>query len=176
MGKQFSMSFTLSAPMFGGELKPEQASAFSKRVGEIVSLYPQVCIQARKCTVDIGGVGEDFEKGAEALASLLFQEELRIPRVVECKVHVELSTEYREFLSGKKNGKINKIVRTANARVLFSEPSSHILVVEVVSGGGGGGGATGVNDGSSAFKRAMEGFFLLKVGQDGWRVRLIRVC
>ena len=47
------------------------------------------------------------------------------------KVKVELANEHKEFVSGKKNGKINKIMHLANVQILFdgfNEYDFHIVI------------------------------------------------
>ncbi|KAI8929181.1 hypothetical protein BC831DRAFT_445007 [Entophlyctis helioformis] len=41
--------------------------------------------------------------------------------VRDTKFQVELALEHREFINGKKNGKINKIIKTANCRIIFQD-------------------------------------------------------
>jgi len=53
--------------------------------------------------------------------------------VGEYKLSVELVSEHRDFLSGKKNGKINKVMRTAGSKVKFFEYNTHNMLVEISS-------------------------------------------
>jgi hypothetical protein len=39
----------------------------------------------------------------------------------EVKFRLELALEHREFINGKKNGKINKIIKTSGCRILFHD-------------------------------------------------------
>ncbi|KAI8145448.1 hypothetical protein BJV82DRAFT_535627 [Fennellomyces sp. T-0311] len=47
--------------------------------------------------------------------------------------NIELSNEQREFISGKKSGKINKIMKTTGAKIKFNAFSDYNFVIEVES-------------------------------------------
>ena len=40
---------------------------------------------------------------------------------MENKFQIELALEHREFINGKKNGKINKIIKTSGCKIVFHE-------------------------------------------------------
>lgn len=42
----------------------------------------------------------------------------------DTKFSLELGVEHKEFINGKKNGKINKIIKTCNCRIIFTEPQT----------------------------------------------------
>ncbi|KAI8060917.1 hypothetical protein BC940DRAFT_147834 [Gongronella butleri] len=60
---------------------------------------------------------------------------------------VELSNEQREFISGKKNGKINKIMKTSGAKIKFLPYSEYNFILEVES---------------TSFIKALDGLTLLQ--------------
>lgn len=49
----------------------------------------------------------------------------------EVRVQVELANEHRDFVSGKKNGKINKIMQVADAKITFENFNEHNFVIEL---------------------------------------------
>lgn len=52
----------------------------------------------------------------------------------QIRVKIELANEHKEFVSGKKNGKINKIMRTSGAKIKFSSSiNDYNFVIEVES-------------------------------------------
>ncbi|ORX96668.1 hypothetical protein K493DRAFT_370681 [Basidiobolus meristosporus CBS 931.73] len=51
----------------------------------------------------------------------------------ECKAQIELSTEHREFISGKKNGKVNKIMKMSNVKIGFENFNDHTFFINVYS-------------------------------------------
>ncbi|KAI9470017.1 MAG: hypothetical protein EXX96DRAFT_597868 [Benjaminiella poitrasii] len=61
--------------------------------------------------------------------------------------NVELSNEQREFISGKKSGKINKIMKTSGAKIKFVPFSEYNFIIEVES---------------SNFNKALDGLTLLQ--------------
>ncbi|CAO3675270.1 unnamed protein product [Rhizopus stolonifer] len=61
--------------------------------------------------------------------------------------NVELSNDQREFISGKKSGKINKIMKTSGAKIKFIPFSEYNFIIEVES---------------SNFTKALDGLTLLQ--------------
>ncbi|RUP12500.1 hypothetical protein BC936DRAFT_139809, partial [Jimgerdemannia flammicorona] len=61
--------------------------------------------------------------------------------------NVELANEQREFISGKKNGKINKIMKTSGVKIRFVPYSEYNFVIEVSS---------------TSFTKALDGLTLLQ--------------
>jgi hypothetical protein len=61
--------------------------------------------------------------------------------------NVELSNEQREFISGKKSGKINKIMKTSGVKIKFLPFSEYNFVIEVQS---------------TSFVKALDGLTLLQ--------------
>ncbi|KAE9410816.1 hypothetical protein BT96DRAFT_912263 [Gymnopus androsaceus JB14] len=49
----------------------------------------------------------------------------------EIRFQIELSNEHREFISGKKNGKINKIMQTTNVKIKFETFNDHNFLIDV---------------------------------------------
>ncbi|WFD35812.1 hypothetical protein MCUN1_002680 [Malassezia cuniculi] len=52
---------------------------------------------------------------------------------VEIRVQIELANEHREFISGKKNGKINKIMEQCDVRIKFEPFNDNNFFIEVSS-------------------------------------------
>ena len=44
---------------------------------------------------------------------------------------IELANEHREFISGKKNGKINKIMQSANVKIKFETFNDHNFLIDI---------------------------------------------
>ncbi|TIB93001.1 hypothetical protein E3Q19_01585 [Wallemia mellicola] len=49
----------------------------------------------------------------------------------EIRFQVELANEHRDFISGKKNGKINKIMKSANVRIKYETLSEYNFLIDV---------------------------------------------
>ncbi|KAJ3537324.1 hypothetical protein NM688_g6707 [Phlebia brevispora] len=49
----------------------------------------------------------------------------------EIRFQIELANEHREFISGKKNGKINKIMQTTNVKIKFETFNEHNFLIDV---------------------------------------------
>ncbi|PPR01173.1 hypothetical protein CVT24_006049 [Panaeolus cyanescens] len=49
----------------------------------------------------------------------------------EIRFQIELSNEQRDFISGKKNGKINKIMQTTNVKIKFETFNDHNFLIDI---------------------------------------------
>ncbi|CAL1696508.1 unnamed protein product [Somion occarium] len=49
----------------------------------------------------------------------------------EIRFQIELANEHREFISGKKNGKINKIMQTTNVKIKFETFNEHNFLIDI---------------------------------------------
>ncbi|KAF8078380.1 cytoplasmic protein [Lyophyllum atratum] len=49
----------------------------------------------------------------------------------EIRFQIELSNDHREFISGKKNGKINKIMQTTNVKIKFETFNDHNFLIDI---------------------------------------------
>ncbi|KAG6885949.1 hypothetical protein C0993_007451 [Termitomyces sp. T159_Od127] len=49
----------------------------------------------------------------------------------EIRFQIELSNEHREFISGKKNGKINKIMQTTNVKIKFETFNDYNFLIDI---------------------------------------------
>ena len=51
----------------------------------------------------------------------------------EIRFQIELANEHREFISGKKNGKINKIMQTTNVKIKFETFNDTNFLIDIAS-------------------------------------------
>ncbi|KAL0950895.1 hypothetical protein HGRIS_007654 [Hohenbuehelia grisea] len=49
----------------------------------------------------------------------------------EIRFQIELANEHREFISGKKNGKINKIMQSTNVKIKFETFNDHNFLIDI---------------------------------------------
>ncbi|KAI0314982.1 cytoplasmic protein [Amylostereum chailletii] len=49
----------------------------------------------------------------------------------EIRFQIELANEHRDFISGKKNGKINKIMQTSNVKIKFETLNDHNFLIDI---------------------------------------------
>ncbi|RPD63165.1 hypothetical protein L226DRAFT_451027 [Lentinus tigrinus ALCF2SS1-7] len=54
----------------------------------------------------------------------------------EIRFQIELANEHREFISGKKNGKINKIMQTTNVKIKFETFNEHNFLIDIAGSDG----------------------------------------
>ncbi|TDL28741.1 hypothetical protein BD410DRAFT_712143 [Rickenella mellea] len=55
----------------------------------------------------------------------------------EIRFQIELANEHREFISGKKNGKINKIMQTTNVKIKFETFNDHNFLIDIAGNDAG---------------------------------------
>jgi hypothetical protein len=83
----------------------------------------------QKNIIDLVGSPESTKKAYEAIVQLDFIKN----NIRDTKFSIELGTEYREFINGKKNGKINKIVKLCNCRIVFHENEGINMTIDIYS-------------------------------------------
>lgn len=54
-------------------------------------------------------------------------------RIRDTKFQIELASEHKEFINGKKNGKINRIVKLSNCRISFQENNDFNMSIDLYS-------------------------------------------
>ncbi|KAK4057241.1 hypothetical protein OIO90_001738 [Microbotryomycetes sp. JL221] len=55
----------------------------------------------------------------------------------EIRFQIELANEHRDFISGKKNGKLNKIMKSANVKVKFETFNDYNFLIDIAGTGSG---------------------------------------
>jgi hypothetical protein len=74
---------------------------------------------------------------------------LMLKNARDAKFQLELGVEHREFINGKKNGKINKIIKMSGSKVTFQEAVRGVnMAIELLNPSPG---------------KALEGLALLEV-------------
>lgn len=76
-------------------------------------------------------MGSD-EAVKEALA-VIAQIKFAVLSAYQIRVRIELANEHKEFVSGKKNGKINKIMSSSNVQILFDNFGEYNFYIEVIA-------------------------------------------
>lgn len=74
--------------------------------------------------------------GTQSQTKQAYQELVRQTEVVkirDTKFQIELSAEHKDFINGKKNGKINRITKTSGCRIAFQESSDVNMLIDVYS-------------------------------------------
>jgi predicted PilT family ATPase len=81
----------------------------------------------------------------------------------EIRFQLELANEHREFISGKKNGKINKIEKTANVKIKFETFNDYNFLITTSSlPASASPSSTGMSVGSTSAHAALHGLSLLQ--------------
>lgn len=108
----------------------DSANSFSKTILEMgmglarISHENQVEISIQKNIVDVYG---NQKNAAGAIMQLSKMQQIKAV-FKECKFQVELGVEHHEFINGKKNGKINKIIKTCPCKIIFSEHPGNMII------------------------------------------------
>lgn len=76
-----------------------------------------------------------FGEEGDVLEAIKLAEQNPIVRagMKEVKAELEMTNEHRDFLSGKKNGKMNKVMKASGAKVTFNDFNSINLLIDVAS-------------------------------------------
>jgi hypothetical protein len=143
--------FLLSSQLCQASISVSSTSDRLKTIAQATSLHAlnRICCQAggtivvKANTIDI--YCEDA-KVIMAIQSIVADFHLQ-GHINMIRLRMELFTDYKEFLSGKKNGKMNKIMKSAGVKIDFVE-SRDCLTVEISS---------------SALNQIAEGFAQLQV-------------
>ena len=90
-----------------------------KNSGSDLFIYPSY--------IEIVGPFLKVKKSFDTLSTSDFYKTSR-----DAKFQLELALEHREFINGKKNGKINKITKTSNSRIVFIDTfNAYNMLIEI---------------------------------------------
>jgi hypothetical protein len=100
---------------------------------EIQSILGEVCANS---DADVSFQGWAFsitgsDDAVKAALNVLSMVQLAIHLPYQIKVKIELANEHKEFVSGKKNGKINKIMGQSNVQILFESFGEYNFNIDV---------------------------------------------
>jgi hypothetical protein len=101
----------------------DNPESFNKLVQDLQPLLFQITndlpvhIQLSRNIIDLFGAQEPTKKAFEMLVDSAFLKQ----HIRDTKFQIELALEHKDFINGKKNGKINKIVKSSNCRISFQE-------------------------------------------------------
>ncbi|KAG0357323.1 hypothetical protein BGZ54_000371 [Gamsiella multidivaricata] len=113
--------------------------ALSIHVSHTHSSIPNICklvSQAAGAEVEYRNNGFlVFGSEAQTRMAMQFLTEVDIVKALpsEFKFSVELANEHREFISGKKNGKINRIMKATGAKIKFDQCNEYNFYVDLSS-------------------------------------------
>ena len=83
-----------------------------------------------KFTFNINGSDDAVKAAMKVINQIPFIQ--RTPS--QMRVKIELANEHKEFVSGKKNGKINKIMGASNVQIIFDGFNEYNFYIDVVGG------------------------------------------
>jgi hypothetical protein len=85
-------------------------------------------IVMHKNIIEIYGLDQDAQKAYEIICEAVKN------NIRDTKVQVELALEHKDFINGKKNGKINRIVKLSSCRISFQEnPADCNMMIDLYS-------------------------------------------
>ncbi|KAG0744710.1 hypothetical protein G6F57_000072 [Rhizopus arrhizus] len=126
----------------------ENASTFLPNISSLVSQLSQISLAdvtylPEPSRIEVYGTERAVRNVYQRLHDMAFLKMFHQSTVF----NVELSNDQREFISGKKSGKINKIMKTSGAKIKFIPFSEYNFIIEVES---------------SSFTKALDGLTLLQ--------------
>ncbi|EIN13575.1 cytoplasmic protein [Punctularia strigosozonata HHB-11173 SS5] len=77
-----------------------------------------------------------MEHEIRAAISMILDLDVVKPFHHEIRVQIELANEHREFISGKKNGKINKIMQNTGVKIKFETFNDHNFLIDIAGNDG----------------------------------------
>eukprot|EP00842_Homolaphlyctis_polyrhiza_P005044 jgi/Hompol1/5540/HPOL_004529-RA len=110
-----------------------------KTLQYLVDLQPHLLHVSRNSGAEIVFQRQLIEiYGLEFQVKQAYQEIVNLdmvkPFVRDTKFEVELALEHRDFINGKKNGKINKIIKTASCRIVFQDNyNDYNMLIDIYS-------------------------------------------
>lgn len=123
-GQFYSASWWLTE----GETGQRQPTA-----SDIRAMLPDICINSgceitfEKLNFHINGSDDSVKAAMSIINTLPFVKKARST----LRVKVELANEHKEFVSGKKNGKINKIMSQSNVQIVFDGFNEYNFYIDV---------------------------------------------
>ncbi|KAL1923705.1 uncharacterized protein VTP21DRAFT_8685 [Calcarisporiella thermophila] len=129
------MSGSTSPPSFPGILGFDPTKSFALSHTQVVSCVSQI---AQASGAEVAFKCSCFEVfGTERAVRNAYQQinEMDLIKTYhqETKFQVELANEHLEFISGKKNGKINKIMKTSSAKISFASLNDYNFLIDITS-------------------------------------------
>ncbi|KAJ3321398.1 hypothetical protein HDV06_004383 [Boothiomyces sp. JEL0866] len=104
---------------FCTDLTPLLNATSSKNKVEIV-IYRNI--------IEIYGTNENTKQAYQDLTAS------ELIKIRDTKIQIELGMEHREFINGKKNGKINRITKVSGCRIIFQEnPNAYNMMIDLYS-------------------------------------------
>ncbi|KAF7320226.1 KH domain protein [Mycena kentingensis (nom. inval.)] len=72
-----------------------------------------------------------LEQEVRSAVGMVMELEMIQARPALIRFQIELANEHREFISGKKNGKMNKIMQTTNVKIKFETFNDHNFLIDI---------------------------------------------
>ncbi|KAJ7597282.1 cytoplasmic protein [Mycena floridula] len=123
VGSFWLLPAQFNAMMLPASLNPAQVTNLLKQIAiatgaEVV--FKSMCFEMHGLEHEVRSA-VDMVMGLEIIKA--FHHEIRF--------QIELSNDHREFISGKKNGKINKIMQTTNVKIKFETFNDHNFLIDI---------------------------------------------
>ncbi|KAI6136912.1 cytoplasmic protein [Pisolithus sp. B1] len=119
--QQYVGSFWLLPMQFNVLLPPS-----SLNPAQVATLLKQISLTTG---AEVVFMGSEYE--VRAAVSTILDLDIVKPFHHEIRFQVELANEHREFISGKKNGKINKIMQSTGVKIKFETFNEHNFLIDL---------------------------------------------
>lgn len=104
----------------------ENQDSFLKLLKDLTPLFSSISLRCsvdftvQRNIIDLYGSKEATKQAYQEICS----SDIVKSFIRDTKVQIELASEHRDFLNGKKNGKVNKITKTSQCRITFQDTAN----------------------------------------------------
>ncbi|KAL1715481.1 hypothetical protein EV715DRAFT_207370 [Schizophyllum commune] len=120
-------SFWLLPVQFNALLPPTLNASQVSSILKQISMATGAEVVFKGMCFEVHGLEFEVRQGI----SMIMELELVKAFHHEIRFQIELANEHREFISGKKNGKINKIMQSANVKIKFETFNDHNFLIDI---------------------------------------------
>ncbi|PWZ03626.1 hypothetical protein BCV70DRAFT_20437 [Testicularia cyperi] len=117
------VGFDVFAPSQSGQLNPSQVAPVLRHVSNASGAE----VVFKSNCFEIHGLEGEVRTAVSALLELDLLKSFNF----EVRFQIELANEHREFISGKKNGKINKVMKQCGVRIKFETFNDYNFLIDV---------------------------------------------
>lgn len=129
-GQYYNATWWMIPPdMHHGELTSLPAPQDLRKMITDISAFSGADIAFNKQSFDMCGVDDCVKIAMHILSEVRLVKQYPF----QTRVKIELANEHKEFVSGKKNGKINKIMGQAGIQIVFDAFNEYNFFIDVVS-------------------------------------------
>ncbi len=115
-------------------VSPETRETFNRLYAEINPILNDIAGRYGVEIVMYRNIIEIY--GSNQMSKLAYEDltKSELIKIKDTKFQLELGKDHREFINGKKNGKMNKVTKTSGCRIVFQEnPNDYNMLIDLYS-------------------------------------------